>query len=119
MRASWVAPHRRHTRSAWEREGAAMDEPQALIPTIVRRIRGLEVRGRPFPIYLAEILGEERHPVAMPSVSRIGREQAEVVVRAATRMGRIEAMEPLIHDVPVLAVQLLQQGVQLRLGLRR
>jgi len=83
-----------------------MDEPQALVPTIVRRIRGLEVRRRPFPIDLAEILGEERHPVAMPSVSRIGREQAEVEVRLVARMVLLEQLEGAKHPLRVGAEQL-------------
>lgn len=57
--------------------------------------------------------------MAMPSMFRVCREQAQVVVRAVIRMGGIETLEPIVDDVPVRPKYFVEEGVKPLLVLRR
>ena len=113
------SPHRRDRRPAWERERPLPHETEPLVSWVVRWVRRLQVRGQPLAVDLGHVFGEERHPIAVSTVSWVSREQAEVEVRLFAGVGRIESLEPFVDHVPVRPEQLAQQGSEPFLVFRR
>src|SRR5438552_2288109 len=57
--------------------------------------------------------------MAMTSVFWVSREQAEVVVGCVAGVSRVEALEPLVDDIPVWPEQLVEEQGQALLVVRR
>jgi len=90
---------------------------------VVLGVRRFQVGGLPIAVDLREVLRKKRHSKAVPSMSRIGCEQAEVVVGLVVRMGSEPAGEDLAvvgEDLAgnAVALQRLQQRLAHRPGRR-